>query len=189
MERIKQTRPRDLGLRLQQTFAALLICLFVLPLAACVPSGEQDINTELFKSKDDMHDRIAALKTGMAKKEVFKKLEIPSNKFKRLNTQDLQACLYGNSLVQGTPEQLEKFRRKISTFEAYSLPYREIKSSSSLGFGKVRVERTGYDLKLLLIFDNGKLVRSSIEGTEEVKETEEEYIWKTVFSRGLGFVL
>lgn len=171
----------------------LLIPIFALfltmPLAACVPSGEQDVNTELFRDKDDMQTRIDSLKVGMAKKDVFKRLDIPVNKFKRLNVQDMQICLYGNSIVQGTPEELEKFRQKMSALEAYTLPYREIKSSSSLGFAKVRVEKTGYDLKLLLVFDQGKLVRSGIEGTEEVKETEEEYIWQTLFRRGLGFVL
>lgn len=172
-----------------RNFRILLFCFFLIPLGACVPSGEHDINTELFKSKDDMQERLTALKPGMSKEQVFKTIGIKPNKFKKLNVQDTQICLYGNSLVQGTPEQLEKFRDKMSKLEAYTLPYREIKSSSSLGFAKVRVQKTGYDLKLVLVFDKGRLAKTMIEGTEEVKETEEEYLWQTLFRRGVGYVL
>lgn len=164
----------------------LMISFLVLAVSACVPSGEQDVNTELFKSKDDMRERAATLRPGMNKKDVFEKLGISPDRFTRLNTADLQTCVYGNSQVQGSPEQLEQFRKRMSSYEAYTLPYREIKASSSLGFGKMRVEKTGYDLKLTLVFDSGRLFRASVEGTEEVKQQEDQYLWDSLLRRGLG---
>lgn len=161
-------------------------CLLVL-LSACVPSGEQDVNTSLFKSKEDMSAKTGTLKPGMAKKKVFETLGIKPEKFERMSTAEVQMAIYGNSQVHGTPEQLEKFREKILSYEGYALPYREIKSSSSLGFGKMKVEKTGYDLKLVLIFEKGKLFRAGVEGTEEVNQQEDQYLWDTLIRRGIGF--
>jgi hypothetical protein len=166
----------------------LVITCFISLLTACVPSGEQNINTELFKSKEDMSERIATLKPGMSKKAVFEKIGVKQDRFEKLSTRDLQMCLYGNAQVQGTPDQLEQFRKRMTQYEAFALPYREIKSSNSIGFGKMRVEKTGHDLRLLLLFQDGKLSRHTIDGTEALKQTEEEYLWKTLFSRGVGLL-
>ena len=174
--------------RTHRFLRAIALCFILGTLTACVPGGEQNVNTELFKNKEEMQTKTEGLKTGMSKKAVFEKLGVPSNRFEKLGTKDMQMYLYGNAQVQGTPEQLESFRKKIASYEAYSLPYREIRSSNSIGFGKMRVEKTGCDLKLMLLFESGRLIRSSFEGTEDVKQTEEEYLWKTLFSRGIGLL-
>lgn len=170
----------------KRTFTHLLALTLVLLLGACLPSGEQDVNTELFKDKNEMTAKSGQLKPGMTKAAAFEALGVPAARFERLSTADLQACVYGNSQVQGTPEQLEQFRKRLANFEAYSLPYREIKSSSSLGFGKMKVERTGYDLRLILVFDKNTLVRSSVEGTQQVRQMEDKYMWDNLISRGIG---
>ena len=162
---------------------ASIICLF---LAACMPSGQQDVNTELFKNKDEMASKSQSLKTGMNKEKVFDTLGISATRFQKMNLSELQASLYGNSQVTGTPEQLEDFRRRLTAYEGYSLPYREIKSSSSLGFGKMKMEKTGYDLRLVLLFERDRLIKSAVEGTQEVKQNEDRYLWDSLISRGIG---
>ncbi|MDE1152639.1 MAG: hypothetical protein PW788_08895 [Micavibrio sp.] len=163
-----------------------LFSLCALLLTACVPSGDEAVNTDLFKDKTDLATRTASLRPGMSKKAVFETLGIRQDKFEHLGLQDVQVSMYGNSQVQGTPEQLEGFRRKLAACEGYSLPYRQLKSDSSLGFGKLKIEKTGYDLRLMLIFDHGKLVRSSIEGTQNIRQVHDQYLWEGLLRRGIG---
>lgn len=163
-----------------------LAVLFTLFLSACMPSGEQDVNTELFKDKEDMRVRAAELKPGMKQLDAFSALGVSPEKFERMKTSDVQMSIYGNSQVQGSPEQLEAFKQRMMAYEGYALPYREIKSSSSLGFGKMKMEKTGYDLRLVLIFEKGRLIKSTVEGTQEVRQKEDQYLWTTLISKGIG---
>ena len=71
----------------------------------------------------------------MSMKTVFEKLSIEKEKtFSRMSTQEVQMSIYGNSQVQGTAAELEKFRERLMRYEGYSLPYRDIKGSGTLGF-------------------------------------------------------
>lgn len=167
-------------------FFGLLLLAACLSLGGCMQSGEQDVNTELFESQEDMITRAQQLKPGMSKKAVFDKLNLDPDRCEIMSTAGIQMNVYGNAQVQGSPAQLEAFSKKIARMEGYALPYREIKSNSSLGFGKMKVEKTGYDLRLVLIFDRGKLVKSAVEGTHEVKHSEDEYLWDTLIRRGIG---
>ena len=169
-----------------QIFKHFIVVLSVCLLSACMPAGEQDVNTELFKDKEDMKVRSAQLKSGMSKKATFEALGVAPEKFERMNTQDMQFTIYGNSQVQGSPEQLEAFKQRMLAYEGYALPYREIKSSNSLGFGKMKVHKSGYDLRLVLIFERDRLVKSTVEGTQDVKQQEDKYLWNSLIMKGLG---
>lgn len=162
-----------------------LLIITCLALGGC-QTGEQDVNTELFQSQEEMVTKAEQLKPGMSKKTVFEKLGIDPDRCEKLSTAGVQMSLYGNSQVQGTPAQLDAFSKKIARMDGYSLPYREIKSSSSLGFGKMKIEKTGYDLRLVMIFDRGKLVKSAVEGTHAVKHSEDQSLWDTLIRRGIG---
>jgi hypothetical protein len=162
------------------------VTLLTLLLAACIPVGDEEVNTKLFKSKDDMKERAACLKPGMVKKTVFEKISIDKEKFSRMSFQEVQASIYGNSMVQGTPEQLEAFRRRLEAYEGYSLPYREIKSDGSFGFGGMKVNKNGYDLKLVLIFENGKLMRATVDGNQDVNVNENQSLFNVLLKRGAG---
>jgi hypothetical protein len=163
------------------TFGSLVFFL-----SACIPVGDQTINTELFKNKEDMKTRAAGLEPGMSRKAVFEKISIDPEKFSRMSTQEVQMSIYGNSQVQGTPAQLEQFKQRLLRYEGYSLPYRDIKSSGSLGFGSLRVNKNGYDLKLVLIFEKGKLLRASVDGNQEVDTNEDESLFNVLLKRGTG---
>ena len=165
----------------------LFFSCFAFLLSACLPVGDQEINTTLFKSKEDMKMRAAELKPGMSKQATFEKIEIAPEKFSQMSLQEVQMSIYGNSQVQGTPEQLEQFKQRLLGYEGYALPYREIKSSGSLGFGTVKVNKNGYDLRLVLIFDKGRLMRASIDGSQEVNQDDNQYIWNAILRKGTGF--
>lgn len=169
--------------------SVLVVSCVALFLSACMPIGNEEINTTLFKSKEDMKMRAAQLKPGMSRDDVFRKISIAPEKFTHMSTQEVQMSIYGNSMVQGSPEQLEKFRRRLQTYEGYSLPYREIKSKGSLGFGTMKVNKQGYDLKLVLIFEKDKLLRASVDGSQEVNQDDSQYLWSAVLKKttGIGF--
>lgn len=164
----------------------LVISVF---LCGCMPTGNQNVNTELFESKEQMKTRTAELKPGMKKADVFKALNIPAEKFDQLSTPDIQVALYGNSQLQGTPAQLETFKKKLMRYEGYSLPYRSIKNKSSFGFGKVKVKKTGHNLQLVLIFERGKLLKASVQGQQNVNEKEDQYLWNSILKTGLKTAL
>jgi hypothetical protein len=165
---------------------ALLICA-VLVLTGCIPQGDERVNTELFKSKEEVSQRTDQLRKGMTKKAVFAKLNVNSSRFERMSIQDVQLAIYGNSQVRGTPEQLEAFKHRLAGYEGYSLPYRHIKADGTLGFGSMKVTKSGCDLRLVLIFDRGKLIRSTVEGTQSIQHVEDENLWPAIIKRGIGF--
>ena len=103
-----------------------------------------------------------------------------------MSLQEVQASIYGNSVVQGSPEQLEQFKKRLLAYEGYSLPYRDIKSDSSLGFGTMKVNKNGYDLKLVLIFEKERLLRASVEGNQEVNVDDSEFLWGSILRKGVG---
>lgn len=166
---------------------AVLFSFMVLSLTACVPTGQENVNTELFKDKTDIVTRMNSLKPGMSENAVFEKIGINADRFERMAMPEVQTTLYGNSQVRGTPEQLEQFRKKLMACRGYSLPYRRIDSSSSLGFGKMKIKKTGQDIRLVLVFSGGKLARSAIEGTEAVKMEEDQYFWDKLLKAGIGW--
>src|SRR4051812_17453712 len=86
---------------LLRKISVLAASLFAVFLSACIPVGDQQVNADFLKSKDDMQERAAVLHPGMAEKTVFDKLDIPKYKFTHMNPQDVQTSLYGNSQVQG----------------------------------------------------------------------------------------
>lgn len=151
-----------------------------------MPSGQENVNTELFKDKTELATRAGSLKAGMKEKAVFEKIGIRKENFERMSVPEVQMALYGNSQVRGTPAQLEQFRKSLSTCQGYALPYRKIDASHSLGFGKLKLHKKGYDLKLVLIFRNGRLLRSTVEGTENVRMEEDQYLWQTLLRKGIG---
>lgn len=165
----------------------MVIC-FTLFLSACLPVKNENVNTELFESSTEIREKAAQLKRGMKKDKVFQTLAVPIEKFSTMDTADVQTAVYGNSQVQGTPEQLEKFRKRLQAYSGYSLPYRHVKSKSSLGFGKVKTKSTGQDLQLVLIFESNKLLKASVVGNDALKKSEDKYIWNSLLKTGVGSV-
>lgn len=167
----------------------LLVSGIAFLLSACVPIGEQTVNTDLFTSKEDMRAQADALKPGMSRKAVFEKLDIEVEKFSLMSPQEIQMNIYGNSQVQGSPEQLEQFKQRMLSYQGYALPYREVKSKGSLGFGTMKVNKKGYDLRLLLIFEKDKLLRASVDGNQDVNINDDSYLWNAVLRKttGIGF--
>jgi hypothetical protein len=114
---------------------AVVVIIACLSVSGCIPQGEEHVNAELFKDRTEVTARTETIKTGMKKKDVFEKLKVNPARFERMSLSEVQLALYGNSQVHGTPAQLEAFRRKLATYDGYTLPYRNISCSSSAATG------------------------------------------------------
>lgn len=169
--------------RLASLTAVFAVCI---SLSACLPSGEQEVNTDLFKDKTEMAAKSSSLRPGMTREEAFATVGVPQEKFEKMSMQEVQTCYYGNSSVEGSPEELEQFRARMMRMDGYYLPYSEIKSSSSLGFGKMKVEKTGYNLRLVMVFERDRLIHSVVEGTQNVRMNEDRYMWDSLINKGIG---
>ena len=185
-EQTRYTRTPDVLYRMSQMGRILIVAIMVATLPACLPTGKQSVNTELFKDKEDLKTRTSSLKPGMSKDKAFEALGISIEKFERMSLEDVQTSIYGYSQVTGTPEQLEKFRKKLMTYEGYALPYRSISRKSSLGFGTMKVHKNGPDLRIVLIFEKDRLLRAAVEGSEQMNSTEDQYLWGSLISKGIG---
>lgn len=185
---MQRRKPHKQGFSKKLTHFSMVIMASVF-LCACMPLNDQNVNTELFESKEQMKTRTAELKKGMSKKDAFAALNIPMEKFDQLSTPDVQIALYGNSQLQGTPAQLESFKSKLMRYEGYALPYRSIESQGSFGFGKMKVKKTGHSLMLVLIFEHGKLLKASVQGQQNVNEKEDQYIWNSILKTGVKAAL
>ncbi len=164
----------------------LATAALVLFLTSCIPVGDQQINSNLFKNKQDMEQRASELHPGMSEADVFKKICIAKDKFSHMSLPEVQTSLYGNSIVQGSPQQLEKFRRVLMTYQGYYLPYSNINDSGSLGFGSLRVNKTGYVLKLVLIFEHGRLLQASVDGNQDVNQYQDKSLFNVLLQRTTG---
>lgn len=166
-------------------FLAITCLLFIT--SACVPVGEEKVNTDLFKTKEDLKAAASALEIGMKKDDVFEKLGIPIEKFSFMSTPEIQITVYGNSQVQGSPEELEKFKKQLLTYEGYYLPYKDVGSKGSLGFAKMNIDSKGHSLRLILVFEKNHLLKATVEGDYDVNLHEDKYIWGTILKKSTGF--
>lgn len=158
-------------------------------LGGCIPMGNQRVNADLFENKDDMKQKSAQLAPGMNRQDVLQCLNIPIEKFEQLDTEHIQRALYGNSIVQGSPTELEAFRHQMLAYQGYAIPYRVIESTGTLGFGKINVKREGHDLRMILIFNGDQLVRSVIIGRPNVAEDDDDYFWDNILRTGMSAAL
>ena len=143
-----------------------------------VPLKSSATNRVLFTSQDDFKLRCEQLQPEMSRDEVFAALDVPQGVFTSLKPVEIQQMIYGQSQVQGTPDQLEDFRVRMAAYEGLQLPYREIRHSGRLGLAKVIIDEKGWDQTLVLIFDNGKLFKAIVAGRSNVDENSSTYVWE-----------
>ncbi len=172
--------------KIKNSSVALVSIAIVLSVASCLPVNEEKINTELFENKDDLKTLAEKLKPGMREEDVLAQINIPIEMFSYMNTDELQRTVYGNSVVQGSPFQLERFKRKLLTYKGYYLPYKDIESTGSLGLGKMKINKTGHDLRFTLVFEDGVLLKASVEGSPNIDVNEDRYMWNSLLEKGTG---
>jgi hypothetical protein len=159
------------------TYATLVIgALFICSCA--VPLHVNDVNADLFTSPEELEEKANGLTAQMDIEDAFAHLELDKNQFRRLSTPEVQTWIYGHSEVQGTPEDLERFRIIMSGYAAYNLPYKHIKRGGRVSLnGHIIVAKGGHDQNLTLIFNKGHLVKAIVGGNSTVDDEESKPLW------------
>jgi len=153
----------------------LFYILVVLATGCSVTSRKRDLNSGLFNSPNELYKKSLKLKPGMTEKEFFTTLEFkpdPSkiNNFEFLDAQTIWLYRFGNSLFQPQDD--------FPSYIGYRFPYASVRKLISPAFAPaVNISLKGYDLKLISIFKEGKLILAKLEGRAIVDEKETVYIW------------
>jgi len=161
-----------------------ILLFFLVFLTGCgIPLGTRDLNRYLYKDSDELARRTKNLRSGLTEKETFAilniKLETPN--LGAITIQDIQTLLYGRSEIRGTPQEVENFRKRLTSYKGYTLPYVYLIRRGSLGFFNWTISQEGFDQKVILIFDNGKLTQSVLEGRRNVHERNTSYLWEILW--------
>ncbi len=167
---------------IRQFFSYATLVISTTLLCSCaIPLRVSDVNGDLFTSPEELEAKASSLTAQMDIQETFSHLEIDKSLFRRLSTPETQTWIYGHSEVQGTPEDLERFRIIMSGYAAYELPYKRIARGGRLSLtGHVIVAKDGYDQRLTLIFNKGLLVKAIVGGNSTVDDEESNTLWSYV---------
>ncbi len=139
---------------------AAIAILLSFNLAACsgIPTKENFENTDLFKNQADIMQRSEQLHLGLEKKEVFRILGIDPEDLSRISKSEIQNALYGESILTGNKDDLERARDFFKDIEGYKIKYTELKSRASLSFSRIHTTTKGTDMSLTIIFKSGVLL-------------------------------
>ncbi|MBW2713711.1 MAG: hypothetical protein JRC77_08170 [Deltaproteobacteria bacterium] len=172
----------EIKLSIRQIVAYATLAISTTVLCACaIPLRVNDVNGDLFTSPEELEEKAGSLTAQMSVDQTFNHLELDEQLFRRLSTPEVQTWIYGHSQVQGTPEDLERFRIIMSGYAAYELPYKRIQRKGRLSLnGRVAIAKGGYDQNLTLIFNNGLLVKAIVGGNSTVDDEESNYLWSYV---------
>jgi hypothetical protein len=167
-----------------KNFAFVTLAFSTLILCACaVPLHVKDVNADLFESPEHLEAQAESLTAQMTVSDTFSHLGLEKNHFRKLSTPEIQLWIYGHSQVQGTPEDLERFRIIMSGYSAYEMPYKHIQREGRVSLsGRVIVLKDGHDQNLTVIFNNGLLVKAIVGGNSTVDGEESNFLWSYVGS-------
>jgi len=156
----------------------LALMLFVFCGCAGITLGQKSKGGDLFENPDDLEYRISLLESGAAEEDTLCLLgihrKIPN--FELLDTEATQMLVYGRSQAQGRLKDLEEFRNKMARLKTYNLPYEKITRKMAIEWNHYILYSSGYQLRLILIFEDGKLWQAKMLGKVNVDEEEKVYV-------------
>jgi hypothetical protein len=171
--------------RLHRPLIAIVIIAVVflfISLFGCTASISK-VNEGLFENPTVFIEKVGQLKPGMSEEEFYKALDIESTaeNLEFLGPEEIWPYVYGNTQPLVSLSELKMAKEDImAPFKAIRFPYSFVKKKigptvGTMGPG-VTVDLKGYDLRVVAIFDKGKLFRSPPEGTPRINRRDEIYI-------------
>lgn len=168
------------------------VILLLTVLYGCTASISK-VNSELFENPVVFIEKVGQLKSNISEEEFYKVLGIEDkvDNLEYLKPEEIWPYVYGNTQPLISLSELERAKENImAPFKGIRFPYSFVEKQigptiGTMGPG-VTVDLKGYDLRVVAIFENGKLFRSPPEGTIRIKRRDEIYIWDFVedISRG-----
>ena len=150
--------------RLKVYFASLVLASGAVLTSGCASvngfhSGGESTNVSMFNGVSDLEQRVASLKLGMSRAEVFTVLGVNVKSVRKLTRQEVTSTLYAGTRpeISGGLEEMEKARAFFNSLDGYSIRYRDVDEQTSFSFTRVNKTSKGMDVAVALIFKDGKL--------------------------------
>lgn len=137
--------------------------------------GEQQVNATLFENPQDLQERVATFEPGMSETEVFSILGISRStpNLEWLDDITINTIQNYNAQMTGVPAEIEAYRqsRRLKKQTGIQLPYRFVEDFGYLDTPlNIVTKSTGFDLRLVVIFEDDELVYWKYPvGTENVE--------------------
>lgn len=180
--------------KFQYAIIIIAVLFLLLMLYGCTASISK-VNSELFDSPTVFIEKVEHLKRDMSEAEFYKTLGIEStaDNLEFLKPEEIWPYVYGNTQpLVPLSDLVDAKENIIAPFKGIRFPYSFVEKKigptvGTMGPG-VTVDLKGYDLRVVAIFENGKLFRSPPEGTIRIKRRDEIYIWDFVEDMSRGAV-
>ena len=160
-----------------------LVLMWLWLIYGCTASVSK-ANPDLFESPAVFLERVQQLKPNISEEEFYKVLRIePSvENLEFMGPGEIWPYVYGYTQPLVPLEDLMSAKESIiAPFKGIRFPYSFIKKEIGLAKGPgITVHQDGYDLRVVAIFENGKLFRAPPEGTAKINRKDEIYIWDLV---------
>lgn len=142
-----------------------VLALFLLMAGGCagvapVPGGTDLVNQSYYKSREEFLGKLALVKPGMTRAEVFKQLGRQEEDFTRLDRTAIVAALFGSNNVQFKDlDANEASKSFVQMLEGYQFEYESKNRIHGLSSPiRLQTNEAGFDYKLTLIFYQGNLL-------------------------------
>ena len=167
-------------------------CLLLIFLSSCTARITK-ANDGLFESPAMFVEKVGQLKPGMSEQEFYEALGVKPTveNLEFLKPEEIWPYVYGNTQPLVQLSQLIKAKENImAPFKGIRLPYLfvQTKVGPAMGLG-ITLDQKGYNLKVVAIFENGKLFRSPHEGTAGINTINEIFIWDMLESGLRGGIM
>ena len=172
----------------------ILILLFLIMISSFGCTARiTKANDGLFESPAVFIEKMNQLKPGMSEKEFYEALDInpTAENLEFLKPEEIWPYIYGNTQPLVQLSQLIKAKENVmAPFKGISLPYSFVQTKVGPAMGPgITLDEQGYDLRVVAIFENGKLFRSPYEGTAKIKKTNQIFIWDMLESGLRGGIM
>ena len=182
--------------------AAGLTCIFGINSSGCANFSESSyfhdvhlnkshMNRDAFKDLADFDKKLSTLTKTMDEEQVFNTLGLDKNRFSIIARQDIVKFLTGGTNpTPQTKEALDYNIEQVNRSRIYTLQFKEVDEHGALkGFASSQTEKAGFDMQMMLIFQDGKLYDARASGTPHVNGKEIHYVWEIVGEGLKGVVI
>lgn len=167
--------------RILRNMVIILILLFLIMISFGCTARIMKANDMLFESPAVFIEKVGQLKPGMSEKEFYEALGIEPTveNLEFLKPEEIWPYIYGNVQPIIPLSQLANAKDNVmAPFKGIRFPYLFVQTKVGPAMGPgITVDQEGYDLRVVAIFENGKLFRSPPEGKIRIKTRNEIFIW------------
>lgn len=146
-----------------------------------VPGGDDKVNEQIFKDKQDLLNRVASIQPGMSRPHTFAILNVEEKDLVKVSRQEILTAMYGDnrlSLDGMSDHDAEALRQYLRSLEGYRLDYADVEREH--GFKnpiRLKTNEKGFRYGVVLVYQNNVLVEKPILTGGAVKQSSSRTIF------------